>query len=65
MLESIISNMIKEGKSLDEIIQSKPTLKYDTIYHDHSFIKPKDFVTNIYVSLKSNNKNLLFYFIDI
>jgi cyclase len=46
-----ISNMIKEGKSLDEIIKSKPTLKYDMIYSDHSFIKPKDLVTNIYTSI--------------
>lgn len=50
----VISNMIKEGKSLDEIIQSKPTSKYDTIYQDYSFIKPKDFVTNIYESLNSS-----------
>ena len=46
-----INNMIKEGKSLDEIIKSKLTSKYDTIYYDHSFIKPKDLVTNIYMSL--------------
>ena len=46
-----INNMIKEGKTLDEIIKSKPTLKYNTIYYDHSFIKPKDLVTNIYMSL--------------
>ena len=52
-VRSLISNMIKEGKSLDEIIQSKPTAQYDTTYRDYSFIKPKDFVTNIYESLKS------------
>jgi glyoxylase-like metal-dependent hydrolase (beta-lactamase superfamily II) len=46
-----ISNMIKEGKSLYEIIKSKPTSTYDTIYYDHSFIKPKDLVTNIYMSI--------------
>ena len=46
-----INNMIKEGKSLDEIIKSKPTSKYDNIYYDHSFIKPKDLITNIYMSL--------------
>ena len=46
-----INKMIKEGKSLDEIIKSKPTSKYDTIYYDHSFIKPKDIITNIYMSL--------------
>ena len=46
-----IKNMIKEGKSLDEIIKSKPTSKYDMIYYDHSFIKPKDIVTNIYKSI--------------
>jgi hypothetical protein len=43
--------MIKEGKSLDEIIKSKPTSKYDNIYYDHSFIKPKELITNIYMSL--------------
>jgi len=48
-----ISNMIKEGKTLDEIIKSKPTSKYDTIYYDHSFIKPKDLITNIYVSINN------------
>ena len=51
-VRDIINNMIKEGKSLNEIIQLKPTTKYDIIYYDHSFIKPKDFVTNIYMSLK-------------
>jgi glyoxylase-like metal-dependent hydrolase (beta-lactamase superfamily II) len=52
-VRSLIGNMMKEGKSLDEIIQSKPTSQYDTIYQDYSFIKPKDFVTNIYESLQS------------
>jgi cyclase len=52
-VRGVIGNMIKEGKSLDEIIQSKPTSKYDTVYQDYSFIKPKDFVTNIYNSLNS------------
>src|SRR5688500_18122044 len=46
-----ICNMIKEGKSLDEIIKSKPTSKFDMIYYDHSFIKPKNLVTNIYMSI--------------
>jgi cyclase len=46
-----IRNMINEGKSLDEIIKSKPTSKYDMIYYDHSFIKSKDIVTNIYNSI--------------
>jgi glyoxylase-like metal-dependent hydrolase (beta-lactamase superfamily II) len=49
-----ISNMIKDGKSLDEIIKSKPTSKYDVIYYDHSFIKAKDIVTNIYMSIINN-----------
>lgn len=52
-VRSLVSNMMKEGKSLDDIIQSKPTSQYDTIYQDYSFIKPKDFVTNIYESLQS------------
>ena len=51
-VRDIVNNMVKEGKSLNEIIQLKPTTKYDIIYYDHSFIKPKDFVTNIYMSLK-------------
>jgi glyoxylase-like metal-dependent hydrolase (beta-lactamase superfamily II) len=48
-----ISNMIKQGISLDEIIKSKLTSKYDSIYYDHSFIKPKDIITNIYMSLNN------------
>ena len=52
-VRSLISNMIKEDKTLNEIIQSKPTAKYDTTYWDYSFIKPKHLVTNIYESLKS------------
>ena len=52
-VRSVISNMIKEGKTLGEIIQSRPTSQYDTTYQDYSFIKPKDFVTNLYESLKS------------
>jgi glyoxylase-like metal-dependent hydrolase (beta-lactamase superfamily II) len=46
-----IKQMIQEDKSLDEIILSKPTSKYDVIYYDYSFIKPKDFVTSIYISM--------------
>ena len=46
-----INQMILEGKSLEQIIQSKPTLKYDNIYNDHFFINPSDLVTNIYLSL--------------
>jgi glyoxylase-like metal-dependent hydrolase (beta-lactamase superfamily II) len=46
-----IRQMIQEGKSLDEIIQSKLTSKYDAIYYDHSFIKPKDLVTTIYICM--------------
>jgi cyclase len=52
-VRNVISNMIKDGKTLNEIIQSKPTSRYDNIYHDYSFIKPKDFVTNVYMSLTS------------
>jgi len=46
-----IAQMMQEGKSLDEIIQLKPTSNYDIIYYDQSFIKPKDLVTNIYMSI--------------
>jgi hypothetical protein len=59
-----INNMIKEGKSLDEIIKSKLTSKYDTIYYDHSFIKPKDLVINIIeiIDLPYYNYQQLVYF---
>jgi hypothetical protein len=43
--------MIEDGKSLEEIIASQPTSKFDEIYHDHSIIKPEDFVTIVYQSL--------------
>ena len=46
-----VSQMIEDGKSLEEIIASQPTSKYDEIYYDHSTIKPEDFVTLIYQSL--------------
>ena len=46
-----INQMILEGKSLEQIIHSKPTLKYDHIYNDHFFINPGDLVTSIYQSL--------------
>lgn len=46
-----INSMILKGKSLEEIIKSNPTSKYDTIYSDRSFVKPNDFVENIYASL--------------
>ena len=50
-VSSQIGQMRQDGKSLHEIIKSKPTSKYDDIYYDHSFIKPKDLVTIIYASL--------------
>ena len=51
-----ISQMITEGKSLQDIIASQPTSKYDEIYYYHTIVKPddylpKDFVTNVYQSL--------------
>ncbi len=48
-----VNQMKSEGKSLQEIIASKPTSKYDEIYHDYTFIKPEDFVTFLYGSLAS------------
>ena len=51
MYATQISQMIKEGKSLDDIITSKPTSKYDKIYNDYANIKPEDFVTHVYQSL--------------
>jgi cyclase len=49
-----ISQMIKEGKSLNDVITSKPTSKYDKIYYDYANIKPEDFVTYVYQSLTKN-----------
>jgi cyclase len=46
-----ISQMIKDGKSLEEIIASQPTSKYDQIYYDHTSRQPEDLVTFIYQSL--------------
>ena len=46
-----VSQMIKDGKSLKEIIASQPTSKYDEIYYDHTTRQPEDFVTFIYQSL--------------
>jgi cyclase len=51
-----VSQMIKEGKSLQDIIASQLTSKYDQIYYYYTSIKPndylpKDFVTNVYQSL--------------
>ena len=51
-----ISQMITEGKYLEDIITLQPTSKYDEIYYYYTVIKPddfvpKDFVTNVYQSL--------------
>ena len=51
-----VSQMINERKSLQDIIASQPTSKYDKIYYYYTVIKPddfvpKDFVTNVYQSL--------------
>ncbi len=46
-----VSQMIGDGKSLEEIIAAQPTSNYDEIYYEHSIIKPEDFVTHIYQSL--------------
>jgi cyclase len=46
-----VNQMKSEGKSLEEIIASKPTSKHDEIYYDYTFIKPEDFVTFVYESL--------------
>jgi cyclase len=50
-----VNQMIKEGKSLQDVIASQPTSKYDKIYYYYVVIKPddylpKDFVTNVYQS---------------
>jgi glyoxylase-like metal-dependent hydrolase (beta-lactamase superfamily II) len=46
-----VSQLIQNGDSLEEIIASQPTSKYDEIYYDHSRFKPGDFVTMVYQSL--------------
>jgi glyoxylase-like metal-dependent hydrolase (beta-lactamase superfamily II) len=46
-----VSQLIQNGDSLEEIITSQPTSKYDEIYYDHSRLKPGDFVTMVYQSL--------------
>ncbi|HEU5460763.1 MAG TPA: MBL fold metallo-hydrolase [Nitrososphaeraceae archaeon] len=46
-----VSQMIEDGKSLEEIIASQPTSKYDKIYYDHTRFQPKDLITFIYQSL--------------
>jgi glyoxylase-like metal-dependent hydrolase (beta-lactamase superfamily II) len=46
-----VSQMIGDGKSLEEIIALQPTSKYDVIYYDHNTIKPEDFVTTVHQSL--------------
>ena len=46
-----VSQLIQNGESLEEIIASQPTSKYNEIYYDHSTFKPEDFVTMVYQSL--------------
>jgi cyclase len=46
-----VNQMIEDGKSLEEIIASQPTSKYDKIYYDHTRFQPKDLITFIYQSL--------------
>jgi cyclase len=46
-----VSQLIQNGESLEEIIASQPTSKYNEIYYDHSTSKPEDFVTMVYQSL--------------
>jgi cyclase len=46
-----VSQMIEDGKSLEEIIALQPTSKYDEIYYDHTRFQPEDFITFIYQSL--------------
>lgn len=45
------SQMITEGKTLEDIITLQPTSKYDKIYYDYSNRTPEDFVTHVYQSL--------------
>jgi cyclase len=46
-----VSQLMEDGKSLEEIIASQPTSKYDEIYHDNTSRQPEDSVTFIYQSL--------------
>jgi hypothetical protein len=48
--------MIDESKSLQDIIASQSTSKYDKIYYYYTVIKPDDYIandfeTNVYQSL--------------
>ena len=42
-----VSQMIKEGEYLEEIITSQSTSEYDEIYQDHTSRQPEDFVSFI------------------
>jgi len=46
-----VSQMMEDGKSLEEIIASQPTSKYDQIYYANTSRQPEDFVTFIYQSI--------------
>lgn len=46
-----VAQMKGEGKSLDQIIASNITARYDQIYHENTSRKPNDFVTFVYQSL--------------
>ena len=46
-----VSQMIVNGKSIEEIIASQPTSKYDKIYYDQTSRQPEDLITFIYQSL--------------
>jgi cyclase len=46
-----VNQMIESGKSVEEIIASQPTSKYDEIYYDHTRFQPEDLITFIYQSL--------------
>lgn len=46
-----VSQLIQNGESLEEIIASQPTSKYNEIYYDHSTFKPEDFIAMVYQSL--------------
>lgn len=44
-----IANDIKSGKTLDEVIASKPTLDFDSSW-GKGFLKPEQFVKIVYAS---------------
>ncbi len=50
-----IAQQIQAGKTLQEVLASKPTQEYDTAM-GHGFLKPEDFVEIVYTSLNTKER---------